>query len=71
MNVVSTGSTITSVMGTEVSKLSIGRDTVMGCGVGVGVGAGVGVGVGVPVAVAVGVAEGVACDPIMVMRPLA
>ena len=69
MNVVSSGSMITVAMGTEGSKVSVGSDTVIGCGVGVGVMVGVGVGVGVPVDV--GVAEGVTCGPVMVMRPLA
>ena len=35
MSVVTTGSMITVVMGTELSKVSIGRDTVIGAGVGV------------------------------------
>ena len=38
MFVVITGSMITVVIGTEVSKVSIGRDTFSGTGVGVGVG---------------------------------
>ena len=36
MFVVATGSVITVAMGTEVLKVSIGRDTVIGDGVGVG-----------------------------------
>ena len=51
INVVFTGSMITVEMGTEVSKVSVGRDTVI-CG---GVAVAVAVGVEVAVAVAVGV----------------
>ena len=54
MIVVTTGSMITVAMGTELSKVSIGRDTVTGVGVPPGVGVGVGVGVGAGVGVGVG-----------------
>ena len=54
MFVVTTGSIMTVTMGTEVSKVSIGRNTVID--------------VGVAVAVAVGV--GVGDCVVMVMRPL-
>ena len=66
MRVVRTGSMITVPMGTELSKVSIGRDTVIAIGVPVAVA--VGVGDAVAVAVAVGVGDG--GTPIMVMRPL-
>ena len=59
MFVVSTGSMITVLMGTEVSKVSIGRDTASGPGVGVAFGAAVAVGVAVAVAVGVTVAVAV------------
>ena len=41
MVVVTNGFVITVAMGTEVSKVSIGRDTAIGPGVGDGVGVGV------------------------------
>ena len=78
MRVVMTGSMITVELGTELSKVAIGRATVIGIGVpvavAVGVGVGVGVGgtvaVGVGGTVAVGVGDGVGGTPVMVMRPL-
>ena len=68
MSVVVTGSMIMVELGTELSKMSIGRDTVIGIGVPVGVAVAVAVGVGVRLAVGVG--EGVGGTPVMVMRPL-
>jgi len=55
MVVVTNGLVITVAMGTEVSKVSIGRDTAIGPGVAVGVGVSVAVAVGVDAAVAVAV----------------
>ena len=70
MLVVMTGSTITVVMLTEVSKLSVGSDIFGGpaVGVGDGVGGGVAVGEGEGVGGAVGVAvgPGVGVGPVMV-----
>ena len=59
-----TGSIRMVEMGTETSKLVIGRKTVIGALVGEAVG------VGATVAVAVGVAVGVAWPPVMVILPL-
>ena len=78
IRVVMTGSMITVELGTELSKVAIGRATVIGIGVPVGVAVGVavavavavGVGDAVAVAVAVGVGDGVGGMPVMVMRPL-
>ena len=73
ISVVLTGSMIMVAMGTELSKTSIGRDTVIGIGVpvavAVAVGVGDGTGLAVAVAVAVGVGEGVDGTPVMVIRP--
>lgn len=55
MFVTVTGSMITVLMGTEGSKLAIGRDTVSAVGVGVGGAVGLGVGVAVGVGLGVGV----------------
>jgi hypothetical protein len=61
MNVVTTGLMITVAMGTELSKIAVGRVTVTGGGAGVGDdAAGVGVAVG----------GGVGPGPVIVMRPL-
>ena len=68
IRVVMTGSMITVELGTELSKVAIGRATVIGIGVPVAVAVGVGVGVGGTVAVGVG--DGVGGTPVMVMRPL-
>ena len=70
IRVVMTGSMITVELGTELSKVAIGRATVIGIGVPVAVAVGVGVGVGVGGTVAVGVGDGVGGTPVMVMRPL-
>jgi len=68
-----TGSTITVVMLTEVSKLSVGRVIFGGAGVGVGDGVGdgvaVGEGEGVGGAVGVAVGPGVGVGPVIVSRP--
>ena len=63
----------TVAMGTELSRVSIGRDTVTGPGVGVVVGVPVAVAVAVTVAVAVAVAVAVGAGVpvcVIVMRPL-
>ena len=71
-----TGSMITVPLGTVLSRVSIGRDTVIVVGVPIGVAVGITVAVAVAVAaaVAVGVAvalgEGVGCTPVIVIRPL-
>ena len=65
MFVVDTGLRITVAMGTEVSKVSIGSDTLTRGGVGVGVAVAVAVGVGLGAGDGVGVPV-----PVMVMRPL-
>jgi hypothetical protein len=83
MNVVTIGSMITVAMGTELSKVAIGRVTVIGGGAGVGddgvgvgvgdgvaIGVGVGVGDGVAGGVGVGVVVGVGPGPVIVIRPL-
>src|SRR5947207_15875467 len=59
MRVVITGSMITVALGTELSKLSIGRDTVIAIGVpaGVAVAVAVAIGVGVPPRLGVGVGQ--------------
>ena len=66
---------ITVALGTELSKLAIGSETVGVCGVDDGVGVGgatvaVAVAVAVAVGEAVGVGDGVGGNPVMVMRPL-
>jgi hypothetical protein len=78
MSVVMTGSMITVPLGTVLSRVSIGRDTVIVVGVpiavAVGIAVAVAVGVAAAVAVAVGVAvalgEGVGCTPVIVIKPL-
>ena len=74
MFVVTTGRIIWVAIGTEVSKLAVGRVTAMASGVAVGVGLGIGVGLGVGDGVGgtvgVGVAVGTGVAPVMVMRPL-
>ena len=73
-----TGSILTVELGTELSKMSMGKDTVIGPGEAVGVAEAVAVavavavggGLAVAVAVAVGVGEGVGGIPVMLIRPL-
>ena len=67
--VVATGSIMTVEMGSALSKLSIGSETVTG-GPGVPVGEGVGTGVGVGLGVGTGEAVGVGPVPDILMSPL-